>query len=534
MNKTENRSNEEAILLLRRLYKEVQQKSSDNSLILPMFKYSGIFFMFYKHISYNFADYLENEILFEKEFTLTEAYSDEKTFSEMKESSLNSLGYFFTSPDYLFGEIALKSGEGDFFYNFKNLEEGIVCQKDTRLNSYFKEIFSDAAFYLDNSFFRDNEEIFLKQFSIIDNLHMDGSPDFKGFFSLFTILFFKDSDNGAILLNLAKGIKKDISSVLNPFMGIGNFLTAFSDETVTVGIEEEKLLYSVSKMYLIMKKNNVENLNLSNENNFQYLNQENESFDLIISDFNSESFNSKYTRFKNSFLENYSKLKNSEFEKILNKKLSTLKTDLKITNEFKKIVNESFNDLAYQNMEKFFSKEEYKPVINSDYYCLIEMFNLLNDEGIMAVSMPQGFLGRNKDSVIRKYFTEELNAVDVVINFDFIYLTDIPVKVPYREVILIFKKNRDSDKTLFIDGSGLESDNLLKIYSEYEEIENISKLVSLEEISDNGFNLSLSRYINNYKGEYIKLEDVLEQKRELNQKLDRINSGISYLMNKLV
>ena len=75
----------------------------------------------------------------------------------------------------------------------------------------------------------------------------------------------------------------------------------------------------------------------------------------------------------------------------------------------------------------------------------------------------------------------------------------------------IFKANKPKDKkqkVLFVDGSDQfqkgrnqnffneeHSDYLLSVYDKWENIENRSKIVSIEEIQKNEFNLNITRYV---------------------------------------
>ena len=59
---------------------------------------------------------------------------------------------------------------------------------------------------------------------------------------------------------------------------------------------------------------------------------------------------------------------------------------------------------------------EYESLKDSEYLFLINLIKCLNDDGIMAVSLSQGFLTKNTLGLLRKYLTYEKNCIDAVIS----------------------------------------------------------------------------------------------------------------------
>lgn len=139
-------------------------------------------------------------------------------------------------------------------------------------------------------------------------------------------------------------------------------------------------------------------------------------------------------------------------------------------------------------------------ILHSLYY--------LKNNGSMICLMPHGVLFRgNKEGKIRKQLIED-KYIDAVIG--------LPANMSYgtniATVILIFNKNRNRDNILFIDASKLyikgEDKNTLgegyisqicDLYKERKDVNGLSKVVSLDKIRDNNFNLNISLYIDNYK-----------------------------------
>lgn len=144
------------------------------------------------------------------------------------------------------------------------------------------------------------------------------------------------------------------------------------------------------------------------------------------------------------------------------------------------------------------------PKSKADYAFLLHGLYHVKPDGIMAIVLPHGVLFRgHEEAEIRKKLIQK-NHVDAVIGLpaNIFFGTSIPT------TILILKKERDASDVLFIDASqGFEkvgSKNDLRasdikrltdttVYRQ--EIENYSRLVSLEEIQENEYNLNIQRYV---------------------------------------
>ena len=113
--------------------------------------------------------------------------------------------------------------------------------------------------------------------------------------------------------------------------------------------------------------------------------------------------------------------------------------------------------------------------------------------------------------------------------------------------ILIFNREKEEErkgKVLFIDGSDEyqegKSQNYLRnkdlgeivtAFDQYENIEKYARIVSLEEIKENDYNLSISRYIDkSEEEELINIDFVISDIKELENKRNEIKSKLdSYL-----
>ncbi|MCB5359267.1 type I restriction-modification system subunit M [Vibrio lentus] len=148
------------------------------------------------------------------------------------------------------------------------------------------------------------------------------------------------------------------------------------------------------------------------------------------------------------------------------------------------------------------------PKTKGDYAFISHMIETLKPQtGRMGVVVPHGVLFRaSSEGKIRKQLIDE-NLLDAVIGLPekLFFGTGIPA------AILIFKKQKDNNKVLFIDASRefksgknqnqLTPDNIQKIVHTYKERETTDKysyLATLEDIAENEYNLNISRYIDTF------------------------------------
>ena len=144
------------------------------------------------------------------------------------------------------------------------------------------------------------------------------------------------------------------------------------------------------------------------------------------------------------------------------------------------------------------------PKSAADFAFLLHGFHYLKREGTMAIILPHGVLFRGgAEERIRRKLLEDGN-IDTIIGLpaNLFYSTGIPV------CVLVLKKCKKSDDVLFINASEhfekgkrqnkLSTEHIKKIVDTYQfrtEEERYSKCVSMEEISANGYNLNISRYV---------------------------------------
>ncbi|MDH2999550.1 type I restriction endonuclease subunit M [Chelonobacter oris] len=176
------------------------------------------------------------------------------------------------------------------------------------------------------------------------------------------------------------------------------------------------------------------------------------------------------------------------------------------------------------------------PASKADYAFILHSLYHLNDRGTMAIVLPHGVLFRGAaEGHIRQTIIEK-NYLDTVIGLpaNLFYGTSIPT------TILVFKKNRPNKDILFIDASrdfekgknqnkltDAHIDKIIEAYKARENIHKFAHLASLEEITENDFNLNIPRYVDTFEEEeQIDLDLVLQQLAEDNQEIARLEQEI--------
>ncbi len=184
------------------------------------------------------------------------------------------------------------------------------------------------------------------------------------------------------------------------------------------------------------------------------------------------------------------------------------------------------------------------PKTKGDYAFISHMIETLKpNTGRMGVVVPHGVLFRaSSEGKIRQQLIEE-NLLDTVIGLPekLFFGTGIPA------AILLFKKNKNDDKVLFIDASNefksgknqnqLTEDNIAKVIETYKARESVDKyayLASFDEIKENDFNLNIPRYVDTFEEEAeIDLVAVRTERLELKAELDALEVEMAGFLKEL-
>ncbi len=188
------------------------------------------------------------------------------------------------------------------------------------------------------------------------------------------------------------------------------------------------------------------------------------------------------------------------------------------------------------NDERFSPAGVLAPKKFADLAFTMHMLSYLSNQGTAAIVEFPGVLFRGEaEAKIREYLVTE-NVIDCVIALpkNLFFGTSIPT------CILVLKKNKKDDTTLFIDASkeflkeGKKNklkernrEKILQTYIERKEVKHFSSLANIEKIKENDYNLSVNRYV-----EQEDTKEIIDIKA-LNGEISQIVEKQSHLRNSL-
>lgn len=170
------------------------------------------------------------------------------------------------------------------------------------------------------------------------------------------------------------------------------------------------------------------------------------------------------------------------------------------------------------------------PKSAADFAFLLHGFHFLSDDGVMAIILPHGVLFRGgAEERIRTKLLKD-GHIDTVIGLpsNLFFSTGIPV------CILVLKRCKKSDDVLFINAAEhfepgkrqnrLMPENIQKIVETYksrpEHVERYARRVSMSEIEENDYNLTITRYVNTaLSEEEVNIQDVNKDLMALEEKI---------------
>ena len=149
------------------------------------------------------------------------------------------------------------------------------------------------------------------------------------------------------------------------------------------------------------------------------------------------------------------------------------------------------------------------PKGNADFAFIMHSLSWLSANGVAAIVCFPGIMYRgsgkknNAERKIRQYLIDN-NFVDCVIQLP----ANLFFGTPIATCIMVLKKGKTDNKTLFIDASKEcvkvtnnnkltpdNLDNIVKIFTERTDVEHVAHLASYEEIVAEDYNLSVSTYV---------------------------------------
>ena len=179
----------------------------------------------------------------------------------------------------------------------------------------------------------------------------------------------------------------------------------------------------------------------------------------------------------------------------------------------------------------------------ADWGFILDGINKLSDDGMMVVSVVQGTLFRGaKEYDIRRKLLEN-GKIRAVIQLP----GNTKLSTTIATCLLVFRKSSEDKDVFFINASqeyekkGLENilteanvDKIVDTFNEKKEVQRFSHMASYEEIEKNDFNLSVARYVNQYKfKEKLDYQEEIKNLEKLDEKLSQTDETLKNLMGNL-
>lgn len=183
------------------------------------------------------------------------------------------------------------------------------------------------------------------------------------------------------------------------------------------------------------------------------------------------------------------------------------------------------------------------PASKADFAFVMHCLSWLSTTGTAAIVCFPGIMYRGgKEKKIRQYLVDN-NYVDCVIQLP----SNLFFGASIATCILVLKKSKTDNKTLFIDASEefvkitnnnkLTAENIQKIIDTYNNRENInyfSSLVDNESIEEQDYNLSVSTYVEKkFINEHIDINKLNKEIEKIVEKEEILRKEISKLINEL-
>ena len=528
--------------------------------------YLLVFTFLYKYCSDSLKDYFLSAIE-DKEITLDEAFANPMYREMFRNDAFHMFGYYINSPEAYIDEVINTKYSDRFFLSefYRAFRENIEFMPNSNYGKYFGFLFNAFKRQINIAKLEHDSERNLLYKDLIYSISKldiyEESFPFREVFNQIcqfrTINIDHDPDYiNFILTELVCASKSSPMDVYNPFLNDASSLIKLSNKFSlpygkSYGKGYDEITFCVSIVKLLMNYFDLDNVFLEYGNAIDSVDINGASYDVIMS---------KLPHVGGWSSKPMSKAQNKEFAKIYRRKKlenvlsSNFKMDEKSFADDSQL-NEALESLLEKMDMEFDSQNqfsgEYESLKDSEYLFLINLINSLKKDGVMIVALSQSFLFKNSLETLRKYLTYENNFIDTIIS-----LPDVLGKYSRPEIICVFKKNKVDDNVLFIDLSqdfnakkaqnsshGIIRRNLLldektvsrlvSTYAKKEIINRYSNVVTVSEIVKNDFNLSVSRYVDTFEGEFLQLRDLAHEKKEITSNIKELNKKIDEMMKEL-
>ena len=198
------------------------------------------------------------------------------------------------------------------------------------------------------------------------------------------------------------------------------------------------------------------------------------------------------------------------------------------------------DDPTLINDERFAPAGVLAPKSKADFAFILHALSYLSAKGRAAiVSFPGIFYRGGAEQKIRQYLVDN-NYVETVIALapNLFFGTSIAVN------ILVLSKHKPNTQTQIIDASGLfksatnnnileeeHIEQILKLFADKEDVPHLAKLVPIEEIAKNEYNLAVSSYVEQKDTrEVINIDELNAEIRKTVANIDRLRTEIDKIV----
>lgn len=537
--------------------------SKSRSYTLPdEISYIIIYTFLYKYCSDSLKDHFML-LIHDKEITLDEAFNDQHYWEIFRDDAFHLYGFHIEKSEAFIDEVISNSYSDRFFLtDFFNLFEKNITFDNNKDKQYFRFLFNTISqkIHVDKYEFDNEMNLAIKEI-IYSISKLDLFESEFSFSEVYEILssssLMKINSNpdyiSQILSSLISCEKTTIKSVYDPFLKNASSLMELTSQTESInkyyGKEINTLSYCYSIVKVFINYFNLDYVEFKNEDALESVDIDGLSFDAILSKI-PVTIKNYYSSNEQQSFEMAKRSKRSELEEVLLKNFNMNSDSFAQDSELNNALE---NLLEKMDVEKDSNIEfvgEYESLKDNEFLFLINLIDSLEDDGIMAVSISQNFLFKNSLKTLRKYLTVEKNYIDTVISIP----EDLSRRRP--EVVIVFRKNKSNSDILFIDLSknfnmqkskrmfpGLFRRNLIlsgetiaklqEVFTKRLTIDKFSNLIIMEDIYKNDFNLAVSRYVDTFEGEFIKLDDLADEKNQIESNIENLNLKIEKMMNEL-
>lgn len=473
-------------------------------------------FIFFKYLSEKQYIYA-NELLEGEAVTDYRLLEDEESLEAIKEESLEKLGYFLP-PEDLFSSIAQKGNadkEGQSNFIIEDLQRILneieQSTMGTDSEDDFNKLFEDLdlnSTKLGRSVEARNEIIarVLTHLDAIDFELSDSQSDVLGDAYEYLIgqfasgagkkagEFYTPQPVSKVLAKLVTTGKRRLRSVYDPTCGSGSLLLRVGKEAEVseyYGQELNRTTYNLARMNMILHDIHYSKFDIQQEDTLENPRHLDKRFEAIVAN---PPFSAHWKGKENP-------LNNTD--------------------------------------DRFSQYGKLAPSTKADFAFVQHMIYQLADNGTMACILPHGVLFRGAaEGTIREYLIKKLNCLDAVIGLppNLFYGTSIPT------CILVVRKCRITpDNILFIDASAdfakegnqntltdKHIDKIVNIYRERTSVHKYSRVVPLNEIAENDYNLNIPRYVDTFEQEEpVDLAEVSRQLKDIDTRLESVDEQIA-------